>query len=160
MTKTLIPMIAALCFCMSAFAQEAERIDRGYSQTPKAAPEATEINAEPVLGDRVPTVLEPRVEAVETSYRAQLDAMLDTYHATDDPATREAIDEDMRELKVEWNIALAEAMLEITRENEDAAAEADLLETIEYLQNPPQRTPTQTVRRDPNTGEALEGESR
>jgi hypothetical protein len=75
------------------------------------------------------------------------------------PEDQESLQREAMELKVEWSLALAKRQLELARERGDTEAEAEALNTINHVANPP-TVLRQQVPRDPNAGIELPGGAR
>lgn len=154
-------LIAAFTFGLTAYAQDenAPIPSQTYVDESQMTRTETQTVGQAELGEKVPTVLEPGLAAIEANYAARLAGLREQAAAAATSEGRETLQMRMQEVKLEWSLALAYRQLELARERQDADAETEILQAIEHMTNPPVRELRQ-VERDPRVDEVPAGGAR
>lgn len=160
MTNRILFVILALCLAgvFSAFAQENDRFDTGYTSASTSTIVSEPTTAQ-IASGTTETILDPRVAAVDIEYSARLMQLKDSYSTAADFSEQQNLQREIEALKLEWSLATSRVQLEIAREAGNERVAAEIQECIDNMTNPPQRTHV-IINRDPATGAELEGGSR
>lgn len=154
----LFTAVAVCAFGFAAFAQDENAPIPSTTYVDESQMPRTEIQADgqAAIGETAPTVLEPGLAAIEANYAVRITALREQAAAATTSEAREALQTQMQELKHEWTLALAYRQLELARERQDVDTEAELLQAISHMTNPPVRELRQ-VPRDPRDAETPAG---
>lgn len=115
-----------------------------------------QMQAEPGNGQQVVPQLEPGIAEIEAMYLNRMQTLKSQLNLATTEEERDVIQQQARQLKVEWTLALADRQLELARERGDTEAETELLAAKQAILNPPSAERVQ-VKRDPNAGITVEG---
>ena len=142
-----------ILFVCAAYADEPVREDLGYT-TNEREPVAVQVEADVPIEVFVETVLDPRITAVEESYSAQMDQLESAILSASDYAEKQALQQEVKALKIQWALAVSEVQLEIAREAGNDEAVSEIQESMNAMLNPPQRTHTLVQTRSGKRGSA------
>jgi hypothetical protein len=156
--RILFTLVLAALICAPLLADEITDHQATRSDRTEADVQRTEAptQAQPGLGEQMTPMLEPGLAAIEEDFGQQMKNLKAELDLAVTEEQREAIQQQMQSLKIEWALASANRQLELARQNQDAEAEAEILEDIARMTNPitHDRTP---IARDPNAGIKIEG---
>jgi hypothetical protein len=152
----LITFLTIAVLGLAGDERQAARV-RPESNVPQTSVQAQTLDP----GSRVQAApqLEPEVAAIEASFGQQIQMLSSEFASAQTEDEREAVQQRVQSLKIEWTLALANRQLELARQKQDAKAEAEILQMIAHITNrvAPALTP---IPRDPQTGAAIEGGAR